>query len=273
MKFKEVVKEYRASKAFRALADSSKRQYEDAMLKAIELYGDKEVTKIRRADLLNTMEDMSRTPAMANRFARVVSVVFSYALDRDYVQGNPASRLKKHRIGTWSKWYPAEVMAVIALNDRVVSTATALAWYTGQRESDVLNIKWTDIAGDYIRVKPKKVDKGQDEVMMIEIHPDLKRYLEKVPRTGPYICFEDKPMSGSSFRGLFKRTIVKAGVSKTFHGIRKGVGAFLAESGASTHQIKAFLNHKTLRMAEHYTEEAEGTRLISGAVRMMPELT
>lgn len=273
MKFKEVVKQYRASKAFRALADTSKRQYEDALLKAIDLYGEKDVTTIRRADLLQTMEDMSHTPAMANRFARVVSVVFSYALDRDWVQGNPASRLKKHRIGTWSKWYPQEVQAVIALGDRVVSTATALAWYTGQREGDVLNMRWTDIDGDCIRVTPQKVDKGQEEAMRIEMHPDLKAYLATIPRTGPYICFEDKPMSGSAFRGMFKRIINKAGVDKTFHGIRKGVGAFLAESGASTHQIKAFLNHKTLRMAEHYTEEAEGTRLISAAVRMMPELS
>lgn len=273
MKFREVVREYRASKAFRALADSSKRQYEDAMTKANMLYGDMEVTSIRRSDLLKAMEDMSNTPAMANRFARVVSVVFSYALDRDYVQGNPASRLKKHRIGTWTKWYPQEVYAVIALNDRVVSTATALAWHTGQREGDVLNMKWTDISGDHIRVKPQKVDKGQDEVMLIELHPDLKAYLAGVPKTGVYICFEDKPMSASAFRGLFKRTIEKAGISKTFHGIRKGVGAFLAESGASTHQIKAFLNHKTLRMAEHYTEEANGTRLISAAVRLMPELS
>lgn len=273
MKFKELVKEYRASKAFRALADASKRQYEDVMLKAISMYGDRDVTSIRRADLLNAMEGMSETPAMANRFARVVSVIFTFALDRDYVQGNPASRLKKYRIGAWSKWYPAEVMAVIGIGDRVASTAAALAWYTGQREGDILGLKWTDIDGKYIRLAPQKVDKGNGAEMMIEIHPDLRRYLDTIPRTGTYICFPDKPLSQSAFRAAFKRTIAKVGVEKTFHGIRKGAASFLAESGASTHQIKAFLNHKTLRMAEHYTEEASGTRLISAAVRLMPELS
>ena len=73
-------------------------------------------------------------------------------------------------------------------------------------------------------------------------------------------------------RGDWQEVIAKAGISKTFHGIRKGVGAFLAESGASTHGIKAFLNHKTLRMAELYTEEADNTKLISAAVRAMPSL-
>lgn len=270
MKFKEVVKEYRASQAFRALSDSSKRQYEDALKKATELLGEKEVAKVRRSDLLKIMEDMSGTPAMANRFARVVSVAFSFALDHDYVQGNPASRLKKMKIGTWSKWYPTEVRDVIRLNDRIVSTAVALAWYTGQREMDVLGMKWADIHGDFIKVYPQK--RGGGKAMMIEMHPDLRAYLANVPRTGEYICFPNKPMSGSAFRALFRKVIAKAGVSKTFHGIRKGVGAFLAESGASTHGIKAFMNHKTLRMTELYTEEADNARLISNAVKTMPSL-
>lgn len=273
MKFKDVIKEYRASKAFRDLAQTSRRQYEDSLLKALERFGEKDVTKIRRADLLQAMEDMSETPAMANRFARVVSVVFSFALDHDYVQGNPAARLKKHKIGTWTKWYPQEVLAVINLRDRVVSTAVALAWYTGQREGDVLNMKWTDIAGDFIRVKAQKTDKGKGKYAMIEMHPDLKKYLNGLEKTGPYICFEGNPISASAFRSVFRKVIGKVGIAKTFHGIRKGVGAFLAESGASTHGIKAFLNHKTLRMAELYTEEADNTKLISAAIRSMPSLT
>lgn len=270
MKFKEVVKEYRASQAFRALSDSSKRQYEDALRKAVELLGDKDVDKIRRSDLLNIMEEMSPTPAMANRFARVVSVAFSYALDHDYVQGNPASRLKKLKIGSWSKWYPSEVREVIRLNDRVVSTAVALAWYTGQREGDVLRMRWADIHGDFIKVSPQK--RGEGKVLMIEMHPDLKAYLEKVSRTGEYICFPGEPTSNSAFRATFRKAIAKVGVSKTFHGIRKGVGAFLAESGVSTHGIKAFMNHKTLRMTELYTEEANSKHLISGAVKTMPSI-
>lgn len=271
MKVNEVIKEYHASRAFRDLSDSSKRQYEGALLRANELFGTKDIAKIRRSDLLKITEAMSATPAMANRFTRVVSVLFSFALDHDYVQGNPASRLKKHKIGTWSKWYPVEVAAIIALNDRVVSTAVALAWYTGQRESDVLAMKWSDIKGDYISVKVQKTGKNR-EPSMIEIHPALKEYLGRLFPSGKYICFPGEPMSNSAFRAAFRRIIQRVGISKTFHGIRKGVGAFLAESGASSHEIKAFLNHRTLRMTELYTEEANTTKLISGAVRTMVSL-
>lgn len=273
MKVKDVVKEYRASKAFRALSDSSKRQYEDALLKAVKLFGESDVTKVRRSDLLGIMEDMSATPAMANRFARVVSVVFSFALDHDYVQGNPAARLKKHKIGTWSKWYPDEVIKVIRLNERIVSTAVALAWYTGQREGDVLRMKWSDITGNFIKVKPQKTDRKKDRFQLIELHSDLATYLEGLPRKGKYICFDGEPLSDAAFRARFKKVTATVGIDKTFHGIRKGVGAFLAESGATTHGIKAFLNHKTLRMAELYTDDADNTKLISAAIKAMPSLT
>ena len=129
------------SRSFKSLAESSKRQYSEVLTKFELRYGMNEIDTIKRSDIVGMLDEMSSTPAMANRFVRVTSVLFSFALDHDYVTGNPASRLKKMKIGSWARWYPEEVAKVIALKDRVVSTAVALAWYTGQRESDVLDMK------------------------------------------------------------------------------------------------------------------------------------
>ena len=174
MKLNEVIDQYVNSRAFKSLAPSSKRQYMDALDKFDSRFGRKNIDAIRRSDIVGMLEEYSDTPAMANRFARVTSVLFSFALDHDYVQGNPASRLKKQRIGSWARWYPEEVAKIIALKDRVVSTAVALAWYTGQRESDVLAMQWSDISKGHIRLRQRKTG----HVMLIKIHSDLALYLK-----------------------------------------------------------------------------------------------
>lgn len=276
MKVSQVIREYRKSRAFRALADSSKKQYVYALEKIEDFMGDREIDTIRRPDFLRLMEKLSATPAIANRVARIASILFSYALDMDYVQGNPASKLKKNKLGTWVKWYPHEVQKVIDEGDRVVSTAVALAWYTGQRECDVLNMRWSDIINDtHIRVLQQKTKRHKDEdgYLMIEIHPDLREILARLDRTGDFIVFPDKPMTQSGFRSAFKRMIAKVGVDKNFHGIRKGIGSFLAELGVSTNEIAAFLGHSTLDMAALYTSQAEGRKMVTSAVRGIPRAT
>jgi len=268
MKLFEVIDQYVRSRSFKSLAESSKRQYSEVLTKFELRYGMNEIDTIKRSDIVGMLDEMSSTPAMANRFVRVTSVLFSFALDHDYVTGNPASRLKKMKIGSWARWYPEEVAKVIALKDRVVSTAVALAWYTGQRESDVLDMKWSDISRGSIRVKQHKTGK----IMLIKIHPDLALYLKSIPKDGPYIVSGEKPMTTASFRSVFRPKIIEAGINKTFHGIRKGVGAFLAESGASANEIGALLGHSGLAMATVYTRQADESKLISSAVDSMPEL-
>lgn len=268
MKLFEVIDQYVHSRSFKSLAASSKRQYSEVLTKFELRYGMNEIDTIKRSDIVGILDEMSSTPAMANRFARVTSVLFSFALDHDYVSGNPASRLKKQKIGSWVKWHPEEVGAVIALKDRVVSTAVALGWYTGQRESDILAMRWSDITKGHIRLRQKKTG----HVMLIKVHPDLAHYLGSIDRTGPYIVSGEKSMSPAAFRSKFKARIADAGIEKNFHGIRKGVGAFLAESGASANEIAAMLGHSSLAMATLYTRQADETKLISSAVDSMPEL-
>lgn len=264
----EVIDEYVHSRAFKLLADSSKRQYSQALGAFEAKFYKHEINDIKRSDIISFLEEMKDTPAMSNRMARVISVLYSFSIDRDYVSGNPASRLKKQKIGSWVKWHPEEVGAVIALKDRVVSTAVALGWYTGQRESDILAMRWSDITKGHIRLRQKKTG----HVMLIKVHPDLAHYLGSIDRAGPYIVSGEKSMSPAAFRSKFKARIADAGIEKNFHGIRKGVGAFLAESGASANEIAAMLGHSSLAMATLYTRQADETKLISSAVDSMPEL-
>lgn len=225
----EVVGEYVRSDAFKSLAYSSQRQYSQA-LEHFELrFRSRDIKRIKRSEINTLLQELQATPAMANRMARVISVLFSYAIDHNYVSANPTSRLKKMKTGSWAKWSLDEVQKVIALKDRVVSTAVALAWYTGQRESDVLRMRWDSISNGTISVRQFKTDK----VVLIKIHPDLAQYLKTIEHVGSYIVSGDEPMSKARFRKKFMSKIAEVGLEhRVFYGIHKGFASSLVDAGA-----------------------------------------
>lgn len=266
MTFEKLFAEYMKSPGFRKLSTRSKQMYMYGGGRLGEYLGSTPLKKIRRPQLIKFQNDNAEKPAFANLALRVASVVFAYALDMDLIDHNPAARLKKLKVGSHVKWTPEEVAKAVSMADRKVSTAVALAWYTGQRQSDVLAMRWRDYDGEYIAVTQQKT--GLE--MKIKAHPDLIKYLDAL--RGPpdeYIVSGKQKMSGSAFRGMLKRRTDKLHIEKVFHGIRKGVASALAENGRPISEIAAMMGHKSMRMAAYYAEQANNTRLTENAVDAM----
>lgn len=265
MTFDKMFDEYTRSPQFSKLSVTSKKLYLYAGRCLGEFLKKKAVRDIKRSDILKFQQDTADRPAFSNMTIRVASVVFAYAVDMDMIDHNPASRVKKLKTGSHVKWTVDEVKAVIALHDRKISTAAALAWYTGQREGDVLNMRWRDFDGEYVSVRQQKT--GLE--MKIKVHPDLAGYLARIRNLEPeenYIVSGATRMNGPAFRGMFKRRTTKLGIDKVFHGIRKGVASSLAENGSPISEIAAIMGHKSIRMAAYYAEQAESKILTDNAV-------
>lgn len=268
MNFGDMLTEYGKSPRFKKLSTRSKHSYMYCGEQLAKHFGDIPVSQIRRADVLRYQNERGDTPAHCNLAMRVASVIFGFGLDMDYVQFNPAARIKMLEVGSHTKWETKEVREVIALRDRKISTAVALAWYTGQREGDVLAMRWRDFDGSYIGVTQEKT--GLE--MKIKAHPDLVSYLESI-RDGAvpdeYIVSGPKKMSGQAFRNMLKRRTAKLNIKKVFHGIRKGVASSLAEQRAPLNEIAAIMGHKSIRMAAYYAEQANNKVLTDNAVNTL----
>lgn len=264
MKTKQVVYEYMKSRRFTSLAAATQRNYIPALDQITDLIGETPIEEVRRRDLIRAFEGMAEKPAVANRFGRVASVFFNYATDMEYCTANPAQRLTPFRLGTWRQWTKEEVDKVIALKHPIVSVAVALAYYTAQREADVLKMQWSDIKDGVLKVKQNKTG----TVLDIAIAPQLQEILNEVPKKGKYIIPSktSSPLSGPAFRNMTKRITRTVGVDAPFHGLRKTVGSRLAEKGRSVNEIAAVLGHKTLTMAALYTKQADSRKMIASAV-------
>ncbi len=66
---------------------------------------------------------------------------------------------------------------------------------------------------------------------------------------------------------LFREATAAAGIEGyAFHGLRKSAAVRLAEAGCPPDEIKAITGHRTHRMVEHYTKDADRKRLARAAV-------
>ncbi len=265
MTLDKLVKEYWKSPGFKALSPSSQRSYDHCTNYLTNYFRGREIESIKRSDMIKLANDLSDRPATSNLTVNVASVLFSFAMDIDALPYNPAARLKKLKIGSHTRWHVEDARKGVQVHDRAVRMAIILAWHTGQRESDILKMKWGDIREGYIHVTQAKTKIE----LKIKVNTNMIPALNEARGAEPedyYILSGKKPLSPQAFRGRFRRHMDAIGVYKTFHGIRKGVACDLAENGRSTKEIAALLGHKTERMASFYAKQANDTKMAASAV-------
>lgn len=265
MNFAKLFRLYEASPGFDKLSPRSKQAYVYCSKRLEDELGKEDVSNLRRSTFLAMQARLRHRPALVNLMTRVASVTMSYGVDMDIIPANPVAGLKSLKIGSHVRWEPDEVRKVIALNDRKISTAVAIAWYTGQRESDILGLRWSDIDDGYLCITQQKTKRE----LKIRLHKDLIDYLDAIRNGDPedyFIVSGRGRMTDGAFRAAFRRKMDGIGIEKTFHGIRKGVASSLAENGSSINEIAAILGHKSIRMAAYYAEQASGKKLVENAV-------
>jgi integrase len=168
-----------------------------------------------------------------------------------------------HKSKSYRPWRPQEIERFQKEATPSVYTASMLALYIAQRQSDVICIKWDQYDGEYIDLTPQKTENAWEFTPKIPVHPALKKYLDTLP------CEEGKTIVQTEGGGMYTedgfRTMVRKvleaagllGIGLTWHGLRHTAGKRLAEAGATTEQIKALLLHKTDRAAAIYTKGAD----------------
>ena len=151
-------------------------------------------------------------------------------------------------------------------------TVYAIARYFGHRRSDVATAKWSDLevaAGNVVQSKTGKA-------LWIPMHPKLAKALGATPRRGEYVVITQygRPFSAKALGMRMQDWTGQAGLASghTLHGLRKKLGAMLAEAGATTRELMAILGHDDIAHAELYSCEAEQRRLASEGTRKLTKL-
>lgn len=173
-----------------------------------------------------------------NRQVAVLSAVFSKAVGRWYVaERNPCAKVERHKSAPRDRHVTdAEYAAVYALANPKVQVAMDLALLTGQRQGDLLTMKWSQVTPEGITVRQGKTGRR----LLVEMSPTLeavlnraKAFLPHLPREYVLRRGDGQPYSADGFRAMWQRTMraykKKGGVRFTFHDLR---GKSATDSGS-----------------------------------------
>lgn len=243
-----LVDAYRNTEEFKQRAESSKRSYR-AYLAMIEAkFGKMSLKALQDPRARGVFKDwrdgMAATPRKADYAWAVLARVLAVAKDRGKIAVNVCE--KGGRIYTGNRkdviWTDDQVAAFAAKAPRHLRQVMNLALWTGQRQGDLLTMKWTAYDGRHIRVSQAKTDAR----VSIPIHATLRAELDATSdRTGTILKTTDgTPWTSSGFRASWRKACAKAGVKGvTFHDLRGTAVVALALSGCTVPEIVSITGH------------------------------
>lgn len=285
-----LVKLYQMSPDFQEIAPKTRQDYQ-AHLNYLNPLSDAPLSRFTKEEIRRIRDKKYKQARESGRgdgtrsakyLVQVISKVMQWGMDSGRVTfaTNPATGAgkMKRRIGAVKTareraWTDEEVSRMLQSATGGIRMAVALAVYTGQRQSTVLNMEWDDIRNGRINVKQSKTG----AVLSIPIHPELYGYLQES------LSFEGRIVRNASgeaytsdgFRTMYGRVasaLKKAGLLRqdmTFHGLRHTAATRLADAGATDREIMAFTGHSQASMVGLYTAGADQKRRADEGMRKL----
>ncbi len=197
--------------------------------------------------------DQHTKPVSANREIALLSHVLTKAIRWGYLISNPALGVEKHRERARTRYVTdAELRRLLAASNPATQTAILLAYYTAQREGDVLGLCWSHVQEGHLRFVQQKTQ----VVVKVVIDDAIQSVLDAVKRSdSDYIILNrfGQPYSVQSFSRSFAAFRTAAGLPDVhFHDIRAKAATDMELGASNRADIQALLGHKTAAMTERY---------------------
>jgi integrase len=214
---------------------------------------------------------LKSAPTTADACIMVASVLWQFAIEFCHLPlgHNPAHGVARvHSEKKSHKPWPGHVIdKAVSAADPVLRLALYLLLFTGQREGDVIRMKWNDIRDDEIMVVQEKTGTK----VWIPLHRDLKALLDQTPRVGDFILTSSLGRPFASSQSLYEKikiALKRVGEgSYVPHGLRATAAVRLIEAGCSEDQAAAITGHRDLNVLRGYLREVNQAKLARQAIR------
>lgn len=294
-----LILEYMRSGRFAVLADETKKVRRRVLNNIAAEFGDLKFAKMNRFDIekIRAQKIAEQKPAAAEHRRKVLKQVFVEATAKGLITHDPfhgvetsrdnkALRAKTHEkngtsyTGHWT-WTTEQVEQFFDYwpSGTTPHICMALMYYLGVRISDAQKLGPRDeCSGRMIWTTSKRVGKNSQGVEMdLPIIPPLREAIDAV-RSSNLVSLENfvltkfgSPFSQKSLSHWFSERAKMAGLPTecTAHGVRKALAKRLAESGASSSELKATFGWSTSKLADLYTEQASKKDLATSSLERM----
>ena len=215
------------------LQPRTQRDYRRHLLKLRKVFGHMGPNEIQPRDVGRFL-DVDKGKIQRNRSVAVLSAVFSKAVGRWYeADRNPCQHVERNPAKPRDRLVSdAEFDAIYAMHGPKMQVAMDLALLTGQRQGDLIRLKWSQVTPEGITFRQSKTGKR----LMVAMSPTLQAVLERAKAFLPHLPREyvlrtakGAPYSEDGFRAIWQRVMRKYGKAGherfTFHDLRAKSGS------------------------------------------------
>ena len=230
-RFKSQVVLYRASRDYKTLAESTRKNWSPWLDRIAEYFGDLRIAQFDRPEKIRPVirrwrNQWADKPRTADYGMQVLSRVLSHAVDPlGKIAGNPCEGIKQLYSGDRSEiiWTDSDIAILKKTCSPEIAFAVDLASHTGLRLSDLLRLSWSHVEENAIRF-PTGKSRGRREAV-IPLYDDLRGVLAKIPKRSPIILTSSKrrPWTADGFGSSFNTAKHDAGLAEKdlhFHDLR-----------------------------------------------------
>ncbi|KQY78606.1 hypothetical protein ASD52_01790 [Ensifer sp. Root142] len=256
------------------LAASTRRGYKTSGDIIIETWGYDLPVELTTVDAQEAIDALGETPAKANQFRAFLSRLMSWGVPRGYCTANVVEHTEKIPGGEpwvpWPNWAFEILLEHAPFHLQIIAMS---AFFTGQRQGDVLAMTKPKAGENTIAVKAQKTGK----TVWIPVHFAYRKWIDRVQSDSVMLHAGARALSYKSADGfrtewqkLMKRDEFKRFREEriVFHGLRKNAVINLLEVGCTENQVGAICN-MSAQMVQHYGREVALRSLAKDAMKLM----
>jgi integrase len=270
---------YRKDHAFTSLAPRTRHDYQ-RVFDYLQPIGDTPLIKFNRPFVVRLRDKaLQRGRRFANYVKAVLSILFRWGMERDYLKFNPAEKVRdirrpKNMPEANRPWSDQERHAVLESIPLHMKSAIALMMFTGLGPKDALTLPRTFYRDGEIATWRSKTG----EPVFWPAPVELQNVLARAPdHDAITLCANSngKPWTQSGFSASWRPVRIrleKVGIIQpglTLYGLRHTVAVILREAGFDERTIADALGQKTIEMARHYAKGADLKPKMQGVVESL----
>jgi integrase len=263
---------YYKSTLFTGLAQSSQNMRRAELERFRNDHGEKRVVTMHTTAIQNILN--GKTPAAQRNFKKALRGFIDHCLSLKMIKVDPlaGAKLSKLRTVGHHPWESAECEQFEAHHS--IGTRARLAYelllQAGQSKCDVVRMGRQHVRKGMMTMKRQKTGTPFN----VEITPRLQEAIDAMPASN-YLTYlitgEGNSFTAAGFGNWFRARCREAKLPArcTSHGLRKAAATYLAELGATDHQLMAWFGWSSISQAQVYTKAARGKVLAQATGRLI----
>jgi integrase len=230
--------------------------------------------EIKRDDVENYLNEVAlESKQKANKQLRLIKALFNFALEREWLDSNPASRIKPFSYEPQRKYVPpqGDILKVLSAASPKKKLYLLFLIHTAARMREINYLKWTDINGGYVVLRTRKAKNSVLTDRRVPINQTLREVIEQLPRTSEWVFPNPKGKPMDYQRRLLKRLTKKAKVRYfSYHALRHFAASKMADAGTPITDIQAVLGHTRPTTTDIYLRTLKPS--LAGATKVLEEI-